>query len=189
MQTLLLKVLNSLLPCPTVHRDMLPSHSQDTSIQSHWSVPVKQFQESGEITKETPCLLTDLIAQLEQSLKKSRITEAQSLADILRLVSTGFCIFVAMMISVLSVPTVQSLHHFIHRSYSSIRYCEHRSVDPSVPWHNHMSCKRIDHPWDSCFRRKWNLHLVTVLGIVDHASLRLVATAWTFTSWICKSHL
>ena len=90
MQTLLLKVLNSLLPCPTVHRDMLPSHSQDTSIQSHWSVPVKQFQESGEITKETPCLLTDLIAQLEQSLKKSRITEAQSLADILRLVSTGF---------------------------------------------------------------------------------------------------
>ena len=141
MQTLLLKVLNSLLPCPTVHRDMLPSHSQDTSIQSHWSVPVKQFQESGEITKETPCLLTDLIAQLEQSLKKSRITEAQSLADILRLVSTGWTvgtertliIMATMMISVLSVPTVQSLHHFIHRSYSSIRYCEHRSVDPSVP--------------------------------------------------------
>lgn len=133
MQTLLLKVLNSLLPCPTVHRDMLPPCSQDPPLQSHWSVPVRPFQEPCTITKETPCLLTELIARLEQSLKKYSTMEAQSLMDILRLVSTGDFCFMIMMISVLSVPATKSLHNIVHRSHCDIRFSKHRCTHPSFP--------------------------------------------------------
>ena len=142
-------MLNSLLPCPTVHRDMLPSHSQDMPTQSHWSVPVKQFQESCEITKETPCLLTELIARLEHSLKKSRITEAQSLADILRLVSTGICfsspwwlvfslfpqsnLYITLFTEVIAVFDTTNTDPLIHLSLDTITCLANESIILETP--------------------------------------------------------